>query len=418
MVADRVADVLIERGGEFNHGYTYSGHPVACAVALANLAVIRARAWSPGARRHRPLPAAPLAGAGRAPAGRGGAWGRHDRRAGTGGAQGEPHLFPQSRQGRAGMPRPLLREWAGHAGGLRHHDHFAAADAVPRAGRRTGGEGLEVPGPHQEKVLNVYNWSDYIAEDTIAAFESRTGIKVNYDVFDSNEVLETKLLAGRTGYDVVVPSGLLPGAPDPGRRVPEARQVEAANLANMDPEIMERVPRTIRATSMRSTTCGARPASATTRRRSRSARHRLPSTAGPLIFDPENAAKLQPMRAHAARRPRRGVRFGAALLSRPRPEQRGAEDLAAAEELLMKIRPFVRYLHSSQYINDLANGEICVAVGWSGDVLQARDRAPRRPRRRGRVRDPEGGRDHVVRHAGHPGRRAATPRTPTPSSTT
>ncbi len=76
----------------------------------------------------------------------------------------------------------------------------------------------------EEKVVNVYNWSDYIDEDVLQQFTKETGIKVVYDVFDSNEILETKLLAGGTNYDVVVPTGLVPGPPDPGRRVPEARQ--------------------------------------------------------------------------------------------------------------------------------------------------------------------------------------------------
>ena len=82
----------------------------------------------------------------------------------------------------------------------------------------------------EEKVVNVYNWSDYIDPAVLEQFTAETGIKVNYDVFDSNEVLETKLLAGNTGYDVVVPSALVPGAPDQGRRVPEARPVAAAEL--------------------------------------------------------------------------------------------------------------------------------------------------------------------------------------------
>ena len=80
----------------------------------------------------------------------------------------------------------------------------------------------------QERVVNVYNWSDYIDESIIEDFTKETGIKVVYDVFDSNEILETKLLAGGSGYDVVVPTGQLPRPPDPGRRLPEARQVEAA----------------------------------------------------------------------------------------------------------------------------------------------------------------------------------------------
>ena len=120
----------------------------------------------------------------------------------------------------------------------------------------------------QESVVNVYNWSDYIDQSIIDDFTKETGIKVVYDVFDSNEILETKLLAGGSGYDVVVPTAQLPGPPDRGRRLPEARQVEAAeHLQHVGRGRPSASANTIPATNIRSTTCGARSASATTRRR-------------------------------------------------------------------------------------------------------------------------------------------------------
>ncbi len=118
----------------------------------------------------------------------------------------------------------------------------------------------------QERVVNVYNWSDYIDSSILEDFTKETGIKVVYDTFDSNETVETKLLAGGTGYDVVVPTGDLPAAPDPGRRLPEARQVQAAeplqSCGTYDPAASP--PCTIRVTNTPWTTCGAPTASATT----------------------------------------------------------------------------------------------------------------------------------------------------------
>ena len=157
----------------------------------------------------------------------------------------------------------------------------------------------------EEPVLNVYNWSDYIAEDTVAKFEAETGIKVNYDVFDSNELVEAKLLAGGSGYDVVVPSGFfLERQVAAGLFLPFDK-AKLPNLANMDPEVM--------ATALNY-----------------------------LGFDPNSES---------------------------------ADDLKKAEDLLMSIRPYVRTVNSSQYIDDLGNGEICLSIGYSGDVFIARDAA-------------------------------------------
>ena len=105
-------------------------------------------------------------------------------------------------------------------------------------GKKDEGQVAAAP---EEKILNVYNWSDYIAEDTIANFEKETGIKVNYDVFDSNEVLETKLLAGKTGYDVVVPSASFLERQIKAGVVMKLDKSKLPNLKNMDPDIMQRV---------------------------------------------------------------------------------------------------------------------------------------------------------------------------------
>ena len=233
-------------------------------------------------------------------------------------------------------------------------------------------EAAAAPKP-EEKVLFVYNWSDYIGEKTIAEFEAKTGIKVTYDVFDSNEVLETKLLAGKTGYDVVVPSANF-----------LERQIKAGvfltldksklpNLVNMDPDIMQRValhdPGNEHSINYMWGTTGigynpdlVKKALGTDTIDSWSA-----------IFDPANAKKLAKCGISMLDAPSEVMDSVLIYLGRD-PNSEKAEDLAAAEEVLMKIRPYVRYFHSSQYINDLATGEICVSLGWSGDALMARTR--------------------------------------------
>ncbi len=225
----------------------------------------------------------------------------------------------------------------------------------------------------EEKILFVYNWSDYIGETTIADFEKKTGIKVTYDVFDSNEVLETKLLAGHTDYDVVVPSANFLQRQIMAGVFLKLDKSKLPNLGNMDPEIMSRVaqhdPGNDHAINYLWGTTGigynpdmVKKALGTDTIDSWSA-----------IFDPANAAKLAKCGISMLDAPSEVMDSALIYLGRD-PNSEKADDLAAAEELLMKVRPYVRYFHSSQYINDLATGEICVSLGWSGDAVQARKR--------------------------------------------
>jgi putrescine transport system substrate-binding protein len=225
----------------------------------------------------------------------------------------------------------------------------------------------------EEKVLHVYNWVDYIGPTTIADFEARTRIKVSYDTYDSNEILETKMLTGRSGYDVVFPSG-----------VPLARQIGAGaigrldksklpNLAYMDPFAMERVahndPGNEHAIPWMWGTAGLgyNPAMVA----KVLGTDRLDSW--DAVFDPAIAAKL--------------AKCGIAFMDVPEdnfmiarihlgldPNSQDIGDLAAAEALLKQARPYIRYFNTSQLVNDLASGEICVAVNWNGYIIQARDR--------------------------------------------
>lgn len=228
----------------------------------------------------------------------------------------------------------------------------------------------------EDKVLNIYNWSDYIADDTVARFEAETGIKVHYDVYDGNEVLEAKLLAGHSGYDLVVPtaSPFLAREAQAGvfQKIDKAKLTHYGNLdpqilkavANVDPGNQYGVPYLWGTTGI-----GYNPAKVNA-----VLGDKAPVDSLKLIFDPANAAKLADCGLSLLDTPQE--MFPAALAYRGRaPLGREKQDLDAAVETLMAIRPYVRKFHSSQYINDLANGDLCVAFGYSGDMVQARNRA-------------------------------------------
>lgn len=236
-----------------------------------------------------------------------------------------------------------------------------------------GGDGAPAAPAGEDKVVHVYNWVDYVGPTTIADFEARTGIRVVYDTYDANEILETKMLTGRSGYDVVFPSA-----------VPLARQIEAGaigrldksklpNLVHMDPVVMERIalndPGNAHAIPYMWGTAGIgyNP-------------DKIEKVLGTrtieswsVIFDPAIASKL--------------AKCGIAMMDVPEDtfmvariylgldansEEPG--DLAAAERLLKRVRPYIRYFNTSQLMNDLASGEVCVAFSWNGYLNQARDR--------------------------------------------
>ena len=225
-----------------------------------------------------------------------------------------------------------------------------------------------------EKVVNVYNWSDYIDPDVLKDFEKETGVKVVYEVMDSNELLETKLVAGRTGYDIVVPSANFAARQIKAGIFQKLDKTKLPNLKNMDPEVMQRAalhdPGNEYAVDYMWGTngIGYNPDKIA------KAFPNAPLDSWALVYEPENASKLKSCGIALLDSPTEITKTVLSYLGKD-PNSETAEDLALAEAKLMKIRPYIRYIHSSQYINDLANGEICVAVGYSGDVLQARDRA-------------------------------------------
>ncbi len=227
----------------------------------------------------------------------------------------------------------------------------------------------------EEAVLNVYNWSDYIAEDTLEKFTAETGIEVSYDVYDSNEVLESKLLAGGTGYDVVVPTGdFLQRQIAAGVYMPFNKDM-LPNLANMDEAIMKAAaahdPDNAHSVVYMWGTTGI---GYNVSKVKEALGDDAPLDSWALVFDPANAEKLKDCGLTILDAPTEVIPAAMNYLGLD-PNSNSEEDIAKAAELLKSIQPNVRYFHSSQYIDDLANGEICVAIGWSGDVFIARDDA-------------------------------------------
>jgi putrescine transport system substrate-binding protein len=221
-------------------------------------------------------------------------------------------------------------------------------------------------------TVNVYNWSDYIGEDVVATFEKESGTKVVYDVFDSNEVLEGKLLAGRTGYDVVVPSIEFLGRqiqagifqPLQKDKLPNYKELDPAlmaTIAKVDPGNAYGVPYMWGTTGIGMI------------------KEKVIAALGPdapldswdLVFKPENLAKLSKCGVAFLDAPNEIFAATLHYLGKDANSQDVKDYQGEAKALLKQLAPSVTYFHSSKYIDDLAAGEICLAVGWSGDIAQA-----------------------------------------------
>jgi len=224
------------------------------------------------------------------------------------------------------------------------------------------------------KVVHVYNWANYIEPSLLEKFTAETGIKVVYDVYDSNEMLESKLMAGQSGYDVVVPTAsFLERQVDAGVFL-QLDRAQIPNWKNLDPEILERValhdPGNQHAVDYMWGTTGI----GYNETKVKAIMPDAPVDSWKLILDPNVAAKFKDCGISVLDGPTDVLPGVLAYLGLD-PTSESEQDLAKAEETLLAIRPYLRMIHSSNYIDALANGEICIALGWSGDVLQARDRA-------------------------------------------
>lgn len=228
----------------------------------------------------------------------------------------------------------------------------------------------------EEKVLNVYNWSDYIADDTIKNFEKETGIKVRYDVFDTNEILYAKLVARKTGYDIVVPSDTFAQLQIQGGLLKKLDKSKLPNLVNMDPVVQAALAKLdpdndhLVTWLWGYTTVGIN----TKKVKAALGDMPMPKNAWDLLFDPKYAAKLSS--CGISFMDSAGAVFPVALLyTGKKAYSQNPADYKEAGAMLTKVRQYIRLFSSSSYINDLANGALCAVMGYSGDINIARQRA-------------------------------------------
>jgi len=227
----------------------------------------------------------------------------------------------------------------------------------------------------QERVVNFYNWSNYMAPDVLEAFTKETGIKVVYDTFDANETLETRLLAGKSGYDVVVPTAYFLQRQITAHVFQKLDKAKLPNLANAWPIVTQRLstydPGNLYAANYMWGTTGI-GYNVKTVQKILGSQAKIDSW--DIVFKPENLAKFKDCGVHML--DSADDIFPAALgYLGLDPNSTRQADLEKAADLVSKVRPYVRKFHSSEYLSALATGEICLVVGWSGDVMQARSRA-------------------------------------------
>jgi putrescine transport system substrate-binding protein len=226
----------------------------------------------------------------------------------------------------------------------------------------------------QERVVNVYNWSDYVDPKVLEDFTKATGIKVVYDTYDNNEIVETKLLAGKSGYDIVVPSGPFLQRLIKAGVFQKLDKAKLPNLTHLWPDVMQRLqvydPGNQFAVNYMWGTTGIGV-------NVKKAQERLGQSAlntWDIVLKPDQISKLKDCGVHILDAPE-DVFPGVLNYLGLNPDSKRAEDLQRAGDTLFRVRGNVQKFHSSEYINALANGDICMAVGYSGDVLQARRRA-------------------------------------------
>ena len=267
----------------------------------------------------------------------------------------------------------VMQRWATWAQLILEDLHVPIFSSLRNALLAAAGLTIAV-GAQAAGTVHIYNWSDYIGESTLADFQKETGIKPVYDVFDSNETLEGKLLAGRTGYDVVVPSNHFLGKQIKAGAFQKLDRAQLSNYSNLDPALLKRLeqndPGNLYAVPYLWGTNGIG--------------YNVDNVKAVLgvdkidswgvLFEPENIKKLQSC----------GVAFlDSADEMMPTvlnymgldANSTNPKDYKKATDKLLAVRPYVTYFHSSKYIGDLANGDICVAIGFSGDIFQAKNRA-------------------------------------------
>jgi putrescine transport system substrate-binding protein len=224
------------------------------------------------------------------------------------------------------------------------------------------------------KVLNLYIWSDYLAANTLSNFEKQTGIKVNVAYFDTNETLETKLLAGSSGYDIVVPTASYFERQIKAGVYQTLDKSKLPNLKNMDPQLMSKVALHDPGNEHGIIYMWGTNGIGYNEKMIKELMPDAPLDSWRLVFDPAVASKVAKCGISVLDSPAEMMRAVYSYLGKD-PNSQKPEDLVQAEAVLLKIRPYIRNINSSEYIEALANGDLCIAVGYNGDVMQARDRA-------------------------------------------
>ncbi len=249
------------------------------------------------------------------------------------------------------------------------------SDAPPRASTTPAASSPHAQTEESDNVLNVYNWSDFIGPSTVSDFEQESGIKVHYDVYETNEMMEVKLLSGHTNYDIVVPGGSFFERELKAGVYRKLDKSLLPHLKNLDPDAASAAAvydpgnqYGVDYTWLISVGIGydvnkvkARLADA-------------PLESWRLMFDPKLLSELRDCGVSVLDSPDDVVGSVLAYLGKD-PNSESPEDLASAEEVLHAIRPYLRYIDSTRYVADFANGDLCLALGWSGDIAQARRRA-------------------------------------------
>ncbi|MDZ3836752.1 MAG: polyamine ABC transporter substrate-binding protein [Rhodospirillales bacterium] len=226
----------------------------------------------------------------------------------------------------------------------------------------------------EEPVVRVLNWSDYIDDTVLSDFTRETGIKVVYDVFDSNDVLETKLLAGGTGYDLVFPSANFLARQIQAGVFAELDKSKIPNWKNLDPEMMQRVSRFDPGNAHAAIYMWGTTGLAYNEQMIKERMADAPVDSWRLIFDPEVVKRFADCGVYMLDAPDEMVPAALNYIGEE-PDSKDAKVIAKAEPVLAAVRPFIRKFHSSENINALANGDICLAVIWSGDAGIAATRA-------------------------------------------
>lgn len=232
----------------------------------------------------------------------------------------------------------------------------------------------------EPKLLNIYNWSDYIADDTVRNFEKETGIKVNYDNYDANEILHAKLVAGKTGYDIVVPGSHFAKTQIAGGLLQKLDRAKLTNWGNLDKGLLEQLANVDPGNQYLVdwlwgyVTVGINTAKVKAALAASPAPLPMPDNAWSLIFDPKYAAKLKGCGVNFLDSASEVLPVAMLYVGKPAYSTQAA-DYDAAATMLRSVRPFVTRFSSSGYINDLASGQLCAVMGYSGDINIARARA-------------------------------------------